>query len=252
MSTGIKLTAVLATLAAVSFTLVGCDGNTFLISKDQEIEIGREAAAEFDAEHHVDRTSAQARQLQAILDRVARAASPPEYPYSITIVKEDVQNAFALPGGPIYFYEGLLNTLNWDEDQIAWVIGHELTHIRQQHAIRRIERAVGAQVLIEVFLGGQSTAGQIAGVVGSLALQNYGRDNELMADRLGIRWAAGAGYDPTAVLPVLEAFKRIQGSDPSDFELLFLSHPGNNDRENAAKRYLDQQGYRGRYYDGSR
>lgn len=250
MSTGIKLMALLAATAAVGFTLLGCTGSTFLIGKDQEIEIGREAAAEFDSEHRVDRTSTQARQLQGILDRVARASSPPDYPYTVTIVKEDVNNAFALPGGPIYFYEGLLDTLNWDEDQIAWVMAHELTHIRQQHAIRRIERAVGAQVLIEVLLGGQSTAGQIAGVVGGLALQDYGRDNELMADRLGIRWAAAAGYDPTAALPVLAAFKRIQGSDPSDFEILFMSHPGNNDRENEVKRYMDQNDLYGQYYDG--
>lgn len=250
MSTGIKLMALLAATAAVGITLLGCTGSTFLIGKDQEIEIGREAAAEFDSQHPVDRSSAQARQLQTILDRVARASSPPNYPYSVTIVKEDVNNAFALPGGPIYFYEGLLDTLNWDEDQIAWVMAHELTHIRQQHAIRRIERAIGAQVLIEVLLGGQSTAGQVAGLVGGLALQDYGRDNELMADRLGIRWAAAAGYDPTAVLPVLAAFKAIQGRDPNDFEILFMSHPGNSDRENAAKRYMDQQGYRGRYYAG--
>lgn len=250
MRVRIRLLVLTVTLAALSLALIGCKGTTFLIDRDQEIEIGREAAADFDAQHPVDRDSQAARRLQAILDRIARAASPPNYPYTVAIVKEDVNNAFALPGGPIYFYEGLLNTLNWDEDQIAWVMGHELTHIRQKHAIRRIERAIGAQVLIEVLLGGQTTAGQIAGVVGGLAIQNYGRDNELMADRLGCRWAALAGYDPTAALPVLEAFKRIQGRDPSDFEILFMSHPGNNDRENAVKRYLDQQGYSGRYYPG--
>jgi len=250
MATGIRLLALVTVTVAVGFALTGCDGTTFLISKDQEIQIGREAAADFDAQHRVDRTSTRARQLQTILNRVANAASPPDYPYSVTIVREDVNNAFALPGGPIYFYEGLLDTLNWDEDQIAWVMGHELTHIRQKHAIRRIERAVGAQVLIEVLLGGQSTAGQIAGVVGGLALQDYGRDNELMADRLGTRWTAGAGYDPSAALPVLAAFKRIQGSDPSDLEILFMSHPGNNDRENAVKAYMDEYDLHGQYYDG--
>ncbi len=243
-----RLVAVIVVLASLGIVLHGCGGTTFLISHEQEIEIGREAAAEFDREHHVDRTSPTARWLQAIGARVAAAASPPDYPYSFTLVKEDVNNAFALPGGPIYFYEGLVETLERDEDQVAWVIAHEITHIRQKHAVRRIERAIGAQVLIEVLLGDRNTAREIAGLVAGLALQNYGRENEIMADQLGCRWAAGAGYDPTAALAVLEKFKQLQGEDPNDFEILFMSHPGNNDRENAVINYLREHHYSGRYY----
>ncbi len=248
MSTGMRLLGLLVAMMALGWLLAGCNGSTHLISTEEEIQIGREAAAEFDSENPVDRSSPTARWLQSVGDRVAAAASPPDYPYTFTLVNEDVNNAFALPGGPIYFYEGLIDTLGSDEDQVAWVIAHEITHIRQQHAVRRIERAIGAQVLIEVLLGDQNTAKEIAGLVGGLALQNYGRDNEHMADRLGCRWAAGAGYDPTASLAVLEAFRQIQGSDPNDFEILFMSHPGNNDRAEAVMRYLDDEGYSGAYY----
>lgn len=248
MGPAMRLAALLAALLAVSWALVGCGGSTLLISREQEIEIGQEAAAEFDREHNVDRTSSTARWLQGIGRRVAEAASPPDYPYTFTLVREDVNNAFALPGGPIYFYEGLLDSLGRDDDQVAWVIGHEITHIRQQHAARRIERTIGAQVLLEMLLGDQRTAQEIAGAVVGLALQDYGRDNEIMADRLACRWTAGAGYDPTAGLAVLATFKQIQGSDPSDFEILFMSHPGNDTRENAVKDYLSEHNYSGRYY----
>ncbi len=248
MRVGAKLIAVMVVLATVGWALSGCDGTTFLISHDQEIQIGREAAAEFDSEHNVDRSSPDARWLQHIGGRIAAAASPPDYPYSFTLVREDVNNAFALPGGPIYFYEGLLDSLGRDEDQVAWVLAHETTHIRQKHAVRRIERAIGAQVLIEVLLGGQNTAKEIAAIVAGLGLQDYGRDNEIMADQLACRWTAGAGYDPTAGLAVLETFKQIQGSEPSDLEILFMSHPGNNTRENAVKDYLREHNLSGRYY----
>ena len=238
---------VVVLLAAFGMMLTGCDGGTFLISKDQEIEIGQDAAAEFDREHRVDRSSADARWLQRIGDRVAAAAQPPNYPYQFTLVKEDVDNAFALPGGPIYFYEGLIETLGRDEDQVAWVIGHEITHIRQKHAIKRIERAIGAQLLIEWALGGGSGA-DIAAAVTGLSLQHYTRENEHQADRHGVMWTAAAGYDPSASLKVLEAFQEIQGRDPNDFEILFMSHPGNNDRSNAVKRFMDKENLSGRYY----
>ncbi|HDP90135.1 MAG TPA: hypothetical protein ENN42_09345 [Thioalkalivibrio sp.] len=248
MQATVRLIALVAVSAALGWTPAGCGGTTFLIGHDQEVQIGQEAAAEFDRENKVDRSSADARWLQGIGDRVAAAASPPDYPYSFTLVREDVNNAFCLPGGPVYFYQGLIDTLGRDEDQVAWVIAHEITHIRQKHAIRRIERAIGAQVLIEVLLGGQNTAREIAGIVGGLALQDYGRDNEIMADRLACRWSAGAGYDPTAGLAVLAAFKQIQGEDPSDFEILFMSHPGNTTREDAVKDYLGENNMSGRYY----
>jgi len=248
MYTTMRMMGVAVVLAMLGALLAGCDGTTFLISHDQEIQIGQEAAAEFDREHNVDRSSADARWLQGVGDRVAAAASPPDYPYSFTLVREDVNNAFALPGGPIYFYDGLIDSLGRDEDQVAWVIAHEITHIRQKHAVRRIERAIGAQVLIEVLLGGQNTAREIAGIVAGLGLQDYGRDNEIMADQLACRWSAGAGYDPTAGLAVLATFKEIQGEDPSDFEILFMSHPGNNTRENAVKDYLSEHNMSGRYY----
>jgi len=234
-------------VVACAWGLVGCKGSTHLLSTDQEIEIGNEAAADFDRQHPVDRTSPLARRLAGIGANVGAAASPPDYPYSFTLVQEDVVNAFALPGGPIYFYKGLVDALGDDTNKIAWVMGHEITHIRQQHAVRRIERAVGASVLIGLLLG-DGDWGQVAGTVGGLALMDYGRDHEFMADALGLQWAHNAGYDATAAVGVLEKFQELQGQEPSDFEIFFMTHPGNNDRINNVKALCDQYGYSGAYY----
>ena len=239
------LVVMIAVLAA--WLLVGCRGSTHLISTEQEIQIGQEAAAEFDREHSVSRSSPMALRLAEIGERVGQAASPPDYPYSFTLVNEDVDNAFALPGGPVYFYQGLINSLGNDEHQIAWVCAHEITHIRQQHAIRRIERAIGASLLIELALG-EGTAADVAGLVGSLSLQHYSRDHEHMADQLGCRWAHQAGYDATAAIAVLQKFQEIQGKEPNDFEIMFMSHPGNEDRVNVVKTTLEQYGISGAYH----
>jgi predicted Zn-dependent protease len=245
-----RLLLVVAVLAGLGMLLVGCGGGeTYLIGKDQEIQIGQDAAAQYEQEHPVDKTSDRARWLARIGTRVAAAAQPPDYPYEFNLVREDVNNAFAYPGGPIYVYDGLIDTLGGDEDQVAWVCAHEATHVREQHAIKRIERALGAQLLIEWLLGGD-TARDIGGAVTALALQHYSRDNEYEADRLGCRWAAGAGYDPTASLAVLEKFRELQGSDPNDFEILFHSHPGNDDRSDNVRGYLRNNSYSGAYFTG--
>ncbi|MGI5819748.1 MAG: M48 family metalloprotease [Armatimonadota bacterium] len=244
-----RLIVLLTLLTAFGLALTGCGGETFLISKGQEIDIGQQAAADFEQQHPVRENTPRARWLAQIGARIAEAAQPPNYPYEFKLVDENVNNAFALPGGPIYVYNGLIETLGADEDMVAWVCGHEASHISHQHAIKRIERAVGAQLLIEWAIGG-GTARDIGGVVAGLAIQNYSRDNEYEADRIGCRYAAAAGYDPTAAIPVLQKFRELQGRDPSDFEILFHSHPGNTDREDAVKRYLDANNLYGRYYRG--
>ncbi len=236
-------------LAAFGLLMTGCGGQTYLISKGEEVDIGQQAAAEYEQEHRIERNSPRARLVANIGDRIANVAQPPEYPYQYSVVAEDVNNAFALPGGPIYIYAGLIESLGGDEDQVAWVLGHETTHVSHQHAIKRIESAIGAQLLIELALGG-GTGQDIAGVVTALALQNYSRDNEYEADRVGCMYAAQAGYDPTAGLAVLETFRQLQGKDPSDLEILFYSHPGNTDREKAVKRFLDKNSLYGSYYHG--
>jgi predicted Zn-dependent protease len=246
---GVRLMVLSVLLAAVGLLMSGCGGETFLISKNEEINIGQQAAAEFEQEHRIERNTQRSRLVDQIGARIAAAAQPPDYPYKFSVVAEDVNNAFALPGGPVYIYAGLMDELGNNPDRIAWVLGHEATHISHQHAIKRIESAMGAQLLLEIALGG-GTAGDIGGVVASLALQNYSRENEYESDRVGARYAAGAGYDPTAGLLVLQKFRELQGSDPSDLEIMFHSHPGNTDRENSLKRYLDANRLYGQNYRG--
>ncbi len=246
-----QMTVAVALLLAVacSCALVGCGGGTVLLSKQDEVKIGAEAAADFDRQHRVDRTSDLARRIAAIGERVAAHTDPPEYPYTFTLVREDTVNAFAIAGGYIYMYEGLIKELNNDTDAIAWVMGHEITHIQQRHAAKTIERAIGASVLIEIALG-RKTAGQVANVVAGLALQDYGRKHEFTADKLGLVWTARAGYDPTAAIFVLQTFQRLQEHEPSDLEIFFMTHPGNSDRIDHVKQSLDEYGYQGRYHGG--
>jgi len=233
---------------ALAWTLAGCGGGgTILLTKNDEVQLGQDAATQFDAEHNVDRTSPMARNLDQIGQRIAAASDPPQYPYTFTLVHEDVVNAFALLGGPVYMYQGLIDALGGDTDQIAWVLAHEVSHIQQQHAAKRVERAVGAELLLEIVLGKKS-ASLATDIIAGLAFQNYSRDQESTSDRLGVKFAHAAGYDASASINVLRTFQQIQGSDPSDVEVLFNSHPGNDDRIRGVERAMDAYGISGAYY----
>ncbi len=233
--------------AAVLISLLGCKDGTRLLSTDDEIQLGREAGDDFEQQYGRDRDQRRNTLMQRIASRIEPAAEPPDYPYDFRVLADDAVNAVAFPGGRIYFFKGIFDALNYDEDQLAWVAGHEATHVRRQHASRRLEKALGYELLIQLVFGKDST-GEIAGLVAGLVLQDYGRDNEFEADRMGLQHAYAAGYDPTAALAVLQKFSEIQGKDPSDVEILFMTHPGNTDRSDAVKTYLRKQNWSGQYF----
>jgi predicted Zn-dependent protease len=230
--------------------VTGCGGPQ-LISTDDEIKMGREAAADFEKQNGGrDQDPRRAQLARTIGARIAPVASAPphvNYPYEYRALANDQVNANAFPGGIIYLWRGLYKTLNYSEDQLAWVAGHEAAHVARQHSVRRIERSLGYELVIQLLLGKDSQR-QIAGAIAGLTLQSYSRDQESEADRVGLDFAHGAGYDPTASLAVIGEFKKLQGKDPNQLELLFDSHPGNTTRENALKAYLKQKGWHGRYF----
>lgn len=240
----------LAALLAGTVLLTGCGGGR-LLSKDDEVKLGREAAADFERDNGGrdpdPRRQQLTRDLGSRIAAVASRAPYQDYPYDFRPLANKQVNANAFPGGIIYLWRGLFEELNYDPQQLAWVAGHEAAHVARQHATRRIERALGYELLIQLVLGKDSDQ-RIASAVAGLTLQEYGREQELEADRVGLDFAAAAGYDPTASLAVIAAFKRLQGKDPNQLELLFETHPGNTTRENAVKAYLQQKGWHGRYY----
>jgi beta-barrel assembly-enhancing protease len=236
-------------VAAMAASLAGCNGADAIlgVNKDDEVKMGREAGDEFEAKNGGRLTGPSEALVKSIGERVSAVAQPPEYPYDYRALDSKEVNAVAFPGGRVYVFRGLIEALGSDPDQLAWVIAHETSHVSQRHAVEKVERAMGYEAVISLALGRKSAA-KYAEVVAGLMLQDYGRGNESEADRLGLKYAHDAGYDPTAAVPVLAKFREIQGRDPSKLEIMFASHPGNTDRENAVKDLLRKSGWRGRYF----
>ena len=137
--------------------------------------------------------------VTSIALRLLRHAPTRPFDYEFKIVDQSAPNAFALPGGKIYVSRGLL-ALVTSEDELAGVLGHEITHAAERHAAARLEYAKRQNPFTMVFL----RAARIAA---------YGRDQERDADRGGQILAARAGYDPAAIaefLRKLDASERYE------------------------------------------
>lgn len=182
--------------------------------------------------------------------RLVAASDKPKDHFSFFIVKEDVINAFAAPGGYIAVNSGLINITN-NESELAGVIAHEIGHITQNHLQRAFESSKKDAPLMALVLlgaiaaGAGAHAGDAAGAVlmggQGLMLQrqiNFTRKDEVEADRAGIQTLANAGYDPNAMAAFFERMQdtlRAGSGGDRDVPELLQTHPVTLSRISDAK-----------------
>src|SRR5262245_61567597 len=203
------------------------------MTPEQEIALGYKSAPQMAAQmggvSQNEKARALVRQVgeRLVADSVA-AKSP--YKFSFHVLGDPrTVNAFALPGGPIFITEGLLRLLR-SEAEVAAVLGHEIGHVIGRHASARLAKEKLTQGLIgAVAVGsGDYNTVQISQLVGGMINMKYGRDDELQSDALGIRIIAEAGYDPRAMLGVMEVLaKASQGKRQPE---ILSTHPAPENR----------------------
>ncbi|MBV6417119.1 MAG: Beta-barrel assembly-enhancing protease [Steroidobacteraceae bacterium] len=174
--------------------------------------------------------------LQALGSRIAAQASDDGQRFTFFLVRDPSINAFALPGGFIGVNQGLLLATK-NESELASVLAHEIAHVTQRHIARSIRAAsrqslattamVIAGILLGAAGGGDAAQAAIAVAQGSAAQQqiNYTRSNESEADRIGIGFLAGAGFDPNAMPAFFETIGRRAGLAGQNIPEFILSHP---------------------------
>ena len=134
--------------------------------------------------------------------------------YRVTVLNSPVRNAFAVPGGYVYVTRELLALMN-SEDELAFVLGHEMGHVAARHGQKRQTRSTitGIGAAIAQVLTGSNVVGQVAGQVGQGLLLGYSRGQENESDSLGVRYIAAAGYDPYAAPRMLSAMGAAESLD---------------------------------------
>jgi predicted Zn-dependent protease len=231
------------------------------LSDEEEIAIGNQLAEQYsvtNAGAGSAEVSPEEQALESYVRRVGNAVALHAHrrlPYSFHLVQNRAMiNAFSLPGGHVYVGEGLLNLMT-SEDQLAFIIGHEVEHIDHYHCAERVQ--------IEARLRHLNL-----GIVGALVQiplavweAGYNKDEELEADREGMRLAVLGGYSPYGAVSLFEKFKKLHGEyiihaeSPEEelselavqsLEGYFRSHPQPSERLAQANSMIAQEGWQDR------
>ena len=184
----------------------------------------------------LDKTSTDAKRIQAIADRLIAQApnfrpDSAQWKWEVNLIKSDELNANCGPGGKIIFYTGLIDSLKLTDDEIAAVMGHEIAHALREHGREAMSKAYGIEMA-------KQGAGALFGLgQDSLALAdtvaNYGmtlpnsRANENEADLIGLELAARAGYNPNAAITLWNKMSKASEGAPPEF---MSTHPASASR----------------------
>jgi len=212
-------------------------------SPEQDVALGREAAAEVRRQYPIIKDERIASYLSKLGDRLVAAApsglKQPVYEYSFTPVNLKEINAFALPGGPMFVHRGMFDAAS-SEAEVAGVMAHELSHVLLRHGTANATKAQNPWLQIGQMAGaiGGAVVGGGAGAaiaqgsqfgLGTLLLR-YSRDYEKQADLLGSQIMARAGYDPRALAHMFETIERQSQSEGSGAPQWMSSHPNPGSR----------------------
>jgi Zn-dependent protease with chaperone function len=193
---------------------VGVDREQRMMVSSQEVDAGAKQAyakmmGEAQKKGVLDKDPAMLKRVQNITKRLIphTAVFRPDaakWPWEVHVISIDEVNAWCMPGGKMAMYTGLVQKLNATDDEIAAVMGHEISHALREHARERISRQMGTQMAVGIAgalfgIGelGQNLGGMVADV--TLNLPNS-RLHETEADRIGVELAARAGFDPKAAV----------------------------------------------------
>lgn len=178
-------------------------------STSREVAIGRKVAKRVTQELTVAADAAMQERVRALGARIAAVCDRKELVYTFTVVEDEQVNAFSLPGGYVFLHTGLVKKAASD-DELAGVIAHEVAHIEARHAIKRFEGGLGLQLAqLATLAARQGTAARGLGVVSQAAQLAYARQDELEADRIGVRYMQAAGLDPKAMLSFLQKLQTV-------------------------------------------
>jgi predicted Zn-dependent protease len=171
--------------------------------------------------------------------RLVRAMPRQLYTFNAQVILNNTLNAFAVPGGYIYIFTGLIMNLN-NEDELAGVMAHELAHVTQRHVASRLERAqfvtLGSLLLaVAGIAAGGSGGGAVAMSAmsaGQAAMLNYSRLDETDADQIGLQYLTAAGYSPEGMARGFKVLRQKSAMSGASIPAYLSTHPAIGERIN--------------------
>jgi Zn-dependent protease with chaperone function len=191
------------------------------IPLEWEQRLGQSAYQDFLLQQTVIKEGPSVAAVQEISQRLIEQIPNNPYAFEISVVKNDVVNAFALPGGYVVVFTGLLEQAQSGEE-VAGVLSHEFNHVLQRHGLERIVRQLGVVAVLGIVLGDQQGLAGVMKQVGAEMLSlKFGRTQETEADVKGLRLLQRARIDPSGMIAF---FQRMSTKEQGRVEWL-SSHP---------------------------
>jgi len=199
-----------------------------IISTEQEVELGRQLALEIEKEEKVLSDADVQGYVQRIGERLARVTTRHDLQYTFRVIDAPkTVNAFAIPGGNMYVYTGLMKACG-NEAELAAVMAHEMGHVAARHHGQTLTREYGLDLLMSIILGkNRNETGKLAGqLLGKTVAMRFSREQEREADALGMEFLFCAGYRPEAMLTFMNKMVAAeQKNGGGNWLPIFSSHP---------------------------
>jgi predicted Zn-dependent protease len=222
-----------------------------LVDSSQEAQLGLKAFDQIKAKTPLSRDAEKKAQLQSVGRRIARAAKLPNARWEFVLFDDPKQpNAFALPGGKVGVYTGIL-PITRNEAGLAAVVAHEIAHVSARHGAERMSQGIAVQLGGSVLSAALGASG-FGGASRDLAMQAYGlgtqvgvllpysRTQELEADRVGLLYMARAGFDPREAVAFWQRFQAYNGKRGGRPPEFLSTHPLDNNRIAQLQKFLPQ------------
>lgn len=199
-----------------------------LVSEQQELEAGREAAQQVEQKYRVVTGTRQARLVEQIGKKMAAVSGRPKLSWKFRVIEEKSINAFAVPGY-VYLHTGLLQAIGGDTEALAGVIAHEVAHTDARHSKKQMEKGAVAGLLGTLITRGDSRKAGWFNLAGNVVLLKFSRDDEYEADRLAVRYLRTTGYDPRGMIRFFQKLQQQEGKS-NQLTAWFRTHPNSGDR----------------------
>lgn len=211
------------------------------VDTQKEVNIGKSIAEgiEKSKEIKLDTDPLMTERVNEVGRKIAAVSDRKEINYTFRVIDKEDVNAFALPGGYVFVFSGLVEKTP-EDDELAAVIAHEIAHVVARHSIKRLQGGVGydiLMILMAVSGAGRSDAGRINAAFGQL-IMSYSREDEALADKMSIKYLKEAGYDPWAIVRLLKKLQEEDKKAPIRPYTSYRSHPYVADRIRMVKQEL--------------
>ncbi|MBP6115810.1 MAG: M48 family metallopeptidase [Neisseriaceae bacterium] len=190
----------------------------------------------------LDTTSATAKRVKATFNRLLPQTTVfrpdgHQFNWQIEVIKSNEVNAFAMPGGKMVVYTGIVSQLKLSDDELAAIIGHEMAHVLREHSREQVSQDLAKSQglsLVGKFAGLSSSQTDLAAQVGNLAITlPFSRTMETEADRIGLEMMARAGYNPEAAVTLWQKMASLGASGG-----MFSTHPASEARQKELQKFI--------------